>query len=973
MPIDVRPCNIMPPNKQSFQPGTSHPSPFPPLLGLHQLHSSNIVPLGSGRLLNMQTSMSLPSPSTNKRPNQMETSGKLQAVKGGLTKSSNKRPAQVELLTSKAKSETFESVRSKLRESLATALAIASEQPGEQQSAEKKCNNDEDTASDVGSKEKINEDANLSGDKVQGVQSILVSSYNEVPSDSMTVADELLQGHGLQWVSDLDAGPTEAVLEHGSKRLKTTAQEDSNDVKEIARKSESLAFRIEAELFRLFGGVNKKYKEKGRSLLFNLKDRNNPELRERVLSGDIAPERLCAMSAEELASKELSQWRLAKAEEMAQMVVLPIQRLMSGDDQSDAVSVEVELGAGLLSRIPSKGKEEVRKKSKSNELKEPEGKLQVKKADSAGNPNLSSNLETLLEEKSDLMQELMVDDFKDSDNLPPIVSYDEFMEPLILNHHLKNLFSGYFTRQPNSDSERVPESGYPTSDPVTVSDGVAAKLDSTKDGSPLKVDSKDSKVDVKNAETDNGAKSTSDNLQPDTSSSAALTSEILWEGAMQLTVSLLANVIGLFRSGEKLQTKEWPSFLEIKGRVRFDAFEKFLQQLPLSRSRAIMISQFCWKEGSPESGRVNLSEVTVESYIADERVGFAEPTPGVELYLCPPHSRTLGVLATFLSKEHAETLRSAEKSLIGVVVWRRPHVNMSPRASSHHKHSGSRKHSRKHLINSSSARSSFTPTHPVSPTPTNNIHPSNDDEYDDDVPPGFGPSNSRDEDDLPEFDFTNTAKPSVPSIHSRGPVVRHPPPSGRPMEQMRELVYKYGHSKKDKALNIETEPWNDDDDIPEWDPRQDNQLQSQAAPPHAPPQPQPQQSLNPTPPPPSLPPPLPLQQPASQLHLYQQPPLQPFQVSHNAAVPPNQQLPPQQLAQTAMPHQQPLQPQMGVVQPSWNPNQWPTDVGMPVNNNGSMQPLPLSGHSYGFHNMGGSIPSSIGWRPDLTPRNNRGG
>lgn len=42
-------------------------------------------------------------------------------------------------------------------------------------------------------------------------------------------------------------------------------------------------------------------------------------------------------------------------------------------------------------------------------------------------------------------------------------------------------------------------------------------------------------------------------------------------------------------SGEKLQTKEWPSFLEIKGRVRFDAFEKFLQQLPLSRSRAIMV------------------------------------------------------------------------------------------------------------------------------------------------------------------------------------------------------------------------------------------------------------------------------------------------------------------------------------------------------------------------------------------------
>lgn len=45
-----------------------------------------------------------------------------------------------------------------------------------------------------------------------------------------------------------------------------------------------------------------------------------------------------------------------------------------------------------------------------------------------------------------------------------------------------------------------------------------------------------------------------------------------------------------FFSGEKTSTQEWPSFLEIKGRVRLDAFEKFLKELPLSRSRAIMVS-----------------------------------------------------------------------------------------------------------------------------------------------------------------------------------------------------------------------------------------------------------------------------------------------------------------------------------------------------------------------------------------------
>lgn len=42
-------------------------------------------------------------------------------------------------------------------------------------------------------------------------------------------------------------------------------------------------------------------------------------------------------------------------------------------------------------------------------------------------------------------------------------------------------------------------------------------------------------------------------------------------------------------SGEKTTTVEWPNSLEIKGRVRLDAFEKFIKELPMSRSRAVMV------------------------------------------------------------------------------------------------------------------------------------------------------------------------------------------------------------------------------------------------------------------------------------------------------------------------------------------------------------------------------------------------
>ncbi|OAY79572.1 hypothetical protein ACMD2_22886 [Ananas comosus] len=126
---------------------------------------------------------------------------------------------------------------------------------------------------------------------------------------------------------------------------------------------------------------------------------------------------------------------------------------------------------------------------------------------------------------------------------------------------------------------------------------------------------------------------------------------------MQLTVSSLANVIGLFRSGEKLQTKEWPSFLEIKGRVRFDALR--------SSSNSFLylgaISQFCWKEGSPESGRVNLQS----SLHGDERVGFAEPTLEWS-YICALLTQGLWSTRDLSFKAARRDSSFAEKSLIGV-------------------------------------------------------------------------------------------------------------------------------------------------------------------------------------------------------------------------------------------------------------------------------------------------------------------
>ncbi|EFN53710.1 hypothetical protein CHLNCDRAFT_53651 [Chlorella variabilis] len=79
---------------------------------------------------------------------------------------------------------------------------------------------------------------------------------------------------------------------------------------------------VEAALFKLYGGTTKDYKQKFRTLQFNLKDAHNPDLRAHVLRGDIAPDAFVRMTATELANKELAAYRKAKEEEALKMSVL---------------------------------------------------------------------------------------------------------------------------------------------------------------------------------------------------------------------------------------------------------------------------------------------------------------------------------------------------------------------------------------------------------------------------------------------------------------------------------------------------------------------------------------------------------------------------------------------------------------------------------------------------------------------------
>ncbi|KAL9256205.1 PHD finger protein 3-like protein [Drosera capensis] len=723
-------------------------------------------------------------------------------------------------------------------------------------------NHNHDSSGGVDSKDSVGETTNswefvghdFHSDAVLHVED---PAYN----DSFFIKDDLLLGNGLSWALDFDGNSTVQVKPDHDLELKhddvgvavkeqapvpmTTASDKAEPMQEamlvhedadvgekpqVDPTPESVALDIEAELFKLFGGVNKKYKEKGRSLLFNLKDRNNPDLRERVMSGAISPERLCSMTAEELASKELSQWRIAKAEELAQMKVLPdvevdIRRLVKKTHKGD-IQVEFEQDVASSLDISSNKRDPFGRRSPAN------GSKSVfsdnvhgsdKKKDAKSQLHNSTNQDdeyrlTIPADAADVMQGLMEVDTRD---LPPICSLDEFMESLDKEPPFEDLTTDSGKAASETRKSSLVNSVLENTSSVEAKS--QPKLVEKASENPVEMEGQKIKQEKsKSLKVDAGLKPASGQREQKHPGSSVVKAEQVWDGLLQLNLSSTASLVGIYKSGEKAITKEWLDLFEVKGRVKLVAFEKFLQALPMSRTRTIMVANFALKDGSSAEDMTNLQEM-VDSYIMESRVGFAEPAPGVELYLCPPHKGTFDMLIKHLSKSYTEKLDSIKNGFVGIVVWRKAQLApaISPKPSGQNDNDGAIRHqpfsSRRHQEQISNSHAEFPPKPAPPKFASNRTTSVADDE--DDVPPGFGPSAAREDDDLPEFNFSGgscrlgaegSRQVSSQPLPSRAPPKR--------VDEMRELIKKYGSGGNNVAGGIVLEPWNDDDDIPEWKP-----------------------------------------------------------------------------------------------------------------------------------------------------------
>lgn len=91
------------------------------------------------------------------------------------------------------------------------------------------------------------------------------------------------------------------------------------------------AAAVETAVYNMYPDMASDYAAKVRSLAFNLKDANNPDLRRAVLAGDVTAEQLVTMSPEELASRERQAQNKKIKEQAAWEVVRGQQQTASTD------------------------------------------------------------------------------------------------------------------------------------------------------------------------------------------------------------------------------------------------------------------------------------------------------------------------------------------------------------------------------------------------------------------------------------------------------------------------------------------------------------------------------------------------------------------------------------------------------------------------------------------------------------------
>ncbi|KAK3183429.1 hypothetical protein Dsin_030715 [Dipteronia sinensis] len=110
--------------------------------------------------------------------------------------------------------------------------------------------------------------------------------------------------------SDASRNKVREILQGAFSMVAREVSRREEEVKERVKGCDpvSVAASVESVMFNKMGPYNGAKKLKYRSIMFNVKDPENPDLRRKILLGDIEPELLISLSSEEMASHR-RQWK----------------------------------------------------------------------------------------------------------------------------------------------------------------------------------------------------------------------------------------------------------------------------------------------------------------------------------------------------------------------------------------------------------------------------------------------------------------------------------------------------------------------------------------------------------------------------------------------------------------------------------------------------------------------------------------
>ncbi|CAH1977659.1 unnamed protein product [Acanthoscelides obtectus] len=114
---------------------------------------------------------------------------------------------------------------------------------------------------------------------------------------------------------DIRENVEKTLFEQLTNRLK-----GCEDLKLTEEEVKNISKEIESQLFKCFGDTGQKYRNKYRSLIFNIKDAKNQTLWRRICEKSINPYELVRLSPDDLASQELAMWREREAKHQLDMI-----------------------------------------------------------------------------------------------------------------------------------------------------------------------------------------------------------------------------------------------------------------------------------------------------------------------------------------------------------------------------------------------------------------------------------------------------------------------------------------------------------------------------------------------------------------------------------------------------------------------------------------------------------------------------